>query len=96
MAPLDDPEDGAVLLDVGPLSAFAWSPDGAEIAVAAQQNARIPVYQRLLVVAASDAGQVRDIADEPVMSFFWSPKGDRLAWVAFDVDNRSFEWIAAD
>jgi len=96
VAPLDAPEDGKNLLDVGPLSAFAWSPDGTEIAVADQQNTRTPGYQNLLVVSATDANQVRTIADEPILSYFWSPPGDRIGWVAFDLESRSFEWAVAD
>jgi len=96
VAPLEAPDDGKKLLDVGPLSAFAWSPDGTEIAVADQQNARSAVYQRLLVVSATDVSQVRVIVDDTILSFFWSPQGDRLAWVALDVENRSFAWTAAD
>ena len=96
MAGFDAPEDGKTLLDVGPLSAFAWSPDGTEIAVADQQNPRTPVFQRLLVVSANDGSQVRVIRDEPVLSFFWSPQGGRIAWVAVDVENRTFEWVVAD
>ena len=96
VAPLNAPEDGEELLDVGVLSAFTWSPDGTEIAVADQQNARTAVYQRLLVVSATDGSQVRVVRNEPILSFFWSPQGDRLAWVYLDVESRSFEWTAAD
>ena len=96
VAPLDAPEDGERLMEVGALSAFAWSPDGTEIAVADQQNSRTAVYQRLLVVSATDGSQVQVVGDETILSFFWSPQGDRLAWVTLDVVNRSFEWTAAD
>ena len=96
VAPLEAPEAGEELLAVGPLSAFTWSPDGTEIAVADQQNARTPVYQRLLVVSSTDGSEVRVVRNDSILAFFWSPKGDRLAWVALDVENRSFEWIAAD
>ena len=96
VAPIDSPLDGSNLLEVGALSAFAWSPDGTEIAVADQSDGRTPVYQRLLVVSATDGSQVRTIGDEAFLAFFWSPEGDGLAWVALDLDSRSFEWIVAD
>ncbi|PKB68016.1 MAG: hypothetical protein BZY81_03185 [SAR202 cluster bacterium Io17-Chloro-G4] len=96
VASLDSPENGIKLLGVGAISAFAWSPDGTEIAVADQQNTRTPVYQKLQVVSATDANQVRTITEEPVLSFFWSPQGDTFAWVGFDVENSSFEWTVAD
>ena len=96
VAPIGSPADGNNLLEVGALSAFAWSPDGTEIAVADQSDGRTPVYQRLLVVSTTDGSQVRTIGDEAFLAFFWSPQGDRLAWVALDLSSRSFEWTVAD
>ena len=75
-------------------SAFVWSPDGSELAVADGQGPSGLVYDRLRVVSAK-GGAVRTIAEGSIVSFYWSPAGDRLAWVQLDLDSRMFEWLVA-
>ncbi len=87
--------DGLALADVGLLSAFAWSPDGRELAVGDQDGDTAPFYRRLAVISADGEG-VRTIAEGSILAFFWAPAGDRLAWVEVDRENQTFEWMVAD
>lgn len=89
-------ESARSILEVGVPTAFAWSPVGKELAVADKQNPSSPVYDRLRVVALEDdGGEVQIVAEEAVVAFFWSPQGDKLAWVSLQREQRSFQWKVA-
>jgi len=81
-------------LTVGALSAFMWSPDGAELAVVDQADPASPLFQRLQVVSAH-GGATLTIAEEPLLAFYWSPDGQRITWVAADSEEGMFTWKVA-
>jgi Tol biopolymer transport system component len=89
----DAKDDGHRALELGIRSAFAWSPNGEQLAVVDQDNPRAPSFQRLRVVA-EDGSQERTLAEGHIMAFYWSPNGDQLAWVTLDVEDREFVWWA--
>ena len=91
VTPVNNPDQPETILEVGVLGAFTWSPNGQELAIADQLDPRKVVFERLRIVSA-DGAQVRTISDGPVMSFYWSPQGDKIAWVVLDVEARSFDW----
>ena len=76
---------------MGELSAFAWSPDGAEIAVVDSQEARSGAFQRLRVAAANGSA-VRTVAEGAIVSFYWSPTGKGLAWLDLDGSGERARW----
>ena len=87
------------VLEVGPFSAFLWSPDGTRLAVADRVDPGGPTFQRLRVVTIKDPGpekqvdpQVETIVAEELLAFYWSPDGQHLAWVALDPEQRLFQW----
>ena len=82
------------VLQVGKVSAFLWSPDGRELAVADKDQLSASFFERLRVVSA-DGATVRTIAEEQVLAFFWSPSGDTIAWVSLEPESRQFEWAVA-
>ena len=86
------------ILDVGSPAAFMWSPDGTQIAVADQSVLRAPVYDRLMLVPV-DGGPVTTLVSGPsaseVWAFFWSPAGDRLAWISVNAEVRELEWVVS-
>ena len=82
------------VLQVGGSSAFLWSPDGSELAVADRQDLTSPIFERIRVVSA-DGATVRTIVEEQVLAFFWSPAGDKIAWVRLAPEERLFEWVVA-
>ena len=82
------------ILEVGAPVAFAWSPGGENLAVVDKGSPNSPVFDRLRVVAA-DGGKVQTVAEEAVVAFFWSPLGDKIAWVALQPEQRSFQWKVA-
>ena len=85
------PDSGSAILDVGPLSAFAWSPEGSELALVDGGGPGDPGFQRLVVLPA-DGGPARTLVEESVIAFFWSPAGDRIAWVTVDPQDNMLEW----
>ncbi len=81
-------------LDIGSRAAFAWSPQGGDLAVADQQNDNAPTFNRLRVVPG-DGGSIKTVAEGRIIAFYWSPNGEMLAWVGLDGGNREFVWWAA-
>lgn len=95
VAQAGDPASASPVLEVGALAAFLWSPDGAELAVLDQEEINSPVFQRLRVVTLAD-GATRTIAEEPVMAVYWSPNGERIAWITLsDPAAAAFDWKVA-
>ena len=91
VTPVSDPEQGRSILAVGPRAAFAWSPNGRELAIADQPDPRAATFQRLRIVPI-DGGQARTIDEDLILAFYWSPQGDKIAWVVLDLESRAFEW----
>jgi Tol biopolymer transport system component len=82
-------------LEIGPRAAFAWSPKSGEMAVVDQENLSTPTFQRLRVIPG-DGGSARTVVEGRIIAFYWSPDGDKLAWVGLDANNNDFVWWAAD
>ena len=85
------PNQATRVLQVGSTSAFLWSPDGSELAVADRQDLSTPFFERLRVVSA-DGATVRTIVEEQILAFYWSPAGDKIAWVSLAPEERLLEW----
>ena len=84
-------ETARSIVEVGQPNAFAWAPGGMEIAVADRQNPTTPVFDRLRVIAAA-GGEVSATVEESLVAFFWSPVGDKIAWVVLDPEQQTFLW----
>ena len=84
-------QPGRAILDVGPSSVFMWSPTRDEVAVADTVDAVGPIYQQVTIVG-DDGASKRVVVNEPLLAFFWSPDGEKIAYVAFDTERRSFTW----
>lgn len=57
------------------LARFAWSPAGAKVAFVAQESQEGGVLRILDV----NSGENRLLVNRPVVAFFWSPDGERIA-----------------
>ena len=90
----DTPHQARPVLQVGSSSAFLWSPDGSELAVGDRPDLTSPFLERLRVVSA-DGATVHTIVEEQIIAFYWSPAGDKIAWVSLVPDERLFEWAVA-
>lgn len=71
LAQAQTPEQGRRAVDIGILSAFAWSPDGRQLAVADQEDARAPFFRRLRVFTA-EGGSPKVVAEGQIMAFYWA------------------------
>ena len=91
VAPVSGSEQGKAILGAGAVSAFAWSPDGQDLAIAEQLDLSSALFERLRV-ASADGTQARTIGEGLIISYFWSPQGDKIAWVVLDIESRSFDW----
>ena len=67
-------------------AAFLWSPSGAHLAVSdaarhfLYRGAVMSAYRRL-AIASESAPQSADEIRQPILAFFWSPDGSRLAYI---------------
>ena len=74
--------------------AFLWSPDGRLIALSTLPSG-LEGSARLSLVEAATL-ESRDIKDDPVFAFFWSPNSARLAYVVENPIVRALEWWVYD
>ena len=80
----------ACLMETRVLAAFAWAPDGSTLAVSEQAGPGSPLFNRLSLWAA-DGSSSSVLVEEAHLAFFWSPSGDRIAWVGVDPATREME-----
>ena len=76
-------------------TAFIWSPTEQYIAMASR-SADVPTFYDGLDLLNIDTGERQRLLDGLVLSFFWSPNGERLAVVRGLPDSLSFEWTAVE
>ena len=78
-----------LLAETRAMAAFAWSPDGATLAVSEQASPGSPLFNRMSLLSADGSSSV--LVEEAHLAFFWSPAGDRIAWVGVDSATREME-----
>ena len=86
-----DGANGREVVDVGEDSAFLWSPTQNRIALIDSGDPSNRYFDGLKVVDLEN-GMERTVTTESVVSFFWSPNGERIAYVAFDPTARRLSW----
>ena len=89
-APFTETEPPRLLAETRGLTAFAWSPDGSSLAVSEQASLGSPLFSRLSLLP-SDGSPSSVLVEEDHLAFFWSPAGDRIAWVGVDPSTREME-----
>ena len=90
----DAAEPPALVMETQGLVAFAWAPDGSSLAVAEQMRRGVPAFERLRLF--SPDGEVRGtVVEEQMLAFFWSPQGDRIAWISLAAQTREMELVVA-
>ena len=85
--PFQDMQSPRLLAETSGLVAFAWAPGGSALAVSEQSGTGSPLFNRLSVYPV-DGSQPVVLAEESHLAFFWSPKGDRIAWISVDAASR--------
>ena len=83
------------LADVGSRQAFLWSPTDETLAFADSANPAVPYFDKVTTVDLA-SGDMRTLVDEPVLAFFWSPSGLKLAYVAVDPMRGDLTWKVID
>lgn len=76
---------------VGNTSALLWSPAGDSIAVADNRSPSSRFHDRLRIISA-DGSSSQTLAEEPILAFFWSPSGEKIAYVAIDARDQGLVW----
>ena len=90
--------DGSRLRSLSPApnqSSFAWSPRGDLIALGSSSTPAGGLYDGVRLIDAT-TGRSRALVDGPVLAFFWSPSGDRLAVVGLDSSARHLSLDVVD
>ena len=62
-------------------AAFLWSPTRPELAVASGSAEALPFYDDGLVIINVRDQSRRRVTSDPVLAFFWSPDGQKIAYV---------------
>lgn len=82
--------------------AFLWAPGGERIAIAdsAQlflyRDAAMLAYRRLAIAPATDPAGAADEIIRPVIAFFWSPDGSRLAYITLSDTQGALRCVVVD
>ena len=102
-APITD--SGLVLTqpvsEVGPASAFLWSPDGSHLAVADDVrpvrygNTPMLVYRRFRMLDSATFSE-KALVHENILSYFWSPDGTKVALVTIAGAGGELRWTLLD
>lgn len=90
--PFNEMQPPRLLAETRSLVAFAWAPDGAALAVSEQSSPGSPLFNRLSLFSA-DGSSSSVLVEEAHLAFFWSPSGDRIAWVGVDSSTREMELL---
>ena len=90
LADTANPTAPRLLMETQGMTAFAWGPGGERLAVAEQSQAGTPVFNTLRLVQADGSGSSL-LVDEQLLAFFWSPQGDRIAWIGIDPLTRAMD-----
>ncbi len=83
------------ILAVGLSAAFIRSPTRDEVAIADVIDGPGSVFDRLTLVPESE-GPGKPLVTESFLAFFWSPNGERIVYVALDLERRSLVWKYVD
>jgi TolB protein len=97
-AVLSLPLDGGAprtLLETAATPTFVLSPRGDRVAVTNESPLGSGLQIGLDVVDLASGAATR-LYGGPIVAFFWSPDGLRLAWVAVDLANRQLVWYVGD
>ena len=87
--------------EVGPASAFLWSPDGRHLAVADDVrpvrygNTPILVYRRFRMLDSATFSE-KALVHDNVLSYFWSPDGTKIAIVTIADAGGDLRWTLLD
>ena len=99
--------DGAKVKSITPLrsvegeAAFLWSRDGEYLAVAEAlqyfryRDTALPAYNGIAVLPADPTQDVVEL-DLPVLAFFWSPDGTKIAFVTLSERQNALRWALYD
>ena len=76
-------------------AAFLWSPQGDQLAVGQSSTADDPFLEDLRVIdAVSEEETV--LVQRPVLAFFWSPDGTKIAYVSLNDSQENLQWRVID
>ena len=91
-----DTGDARRVSELNGFGAFAWSPQGESIALARDLDSQSGLYPGLWLLDAAGSGE-RQITEDRVLCFFWSPDGGRIAYVTLSEGAEgSLRWAVVD
>ena len=95
---IGDFENGGVstLMEMKDICSFSWNPNGRNLAVLRDIDRDTGYYRGLSLVDA-ESGEGGQITADPVLAFFWSPIGERLAYITpSEAADGSVRWCILD
>ena len=85
-----------VVLEMPGIGACCWQPGGSALALVRDMRGRSGFYDGLWLVEPNE-GTENKINEDPVLAFFWSPDGSRIAYVTTsETGHGSLRWAVHD
>ncbi len=84
-----------LMRDIGTQTALMWSPTRDELAIADSQEESGPQFEFLTIVDSQGSTIMAPISG-PILAYFWSPDGDKIAYVSYQQERNRFTWNYVD
>ena len=86
----------ALLTEFSGGAAFSWAPHGRTIALARDLDPRSRFYPGLWLIEYDGRGE-RQVTEEPLICFYWSPDGSKIAYVTPSQESEGWtRWAVLD
>ena len=73
------------------MASFLWAPQGNRLAIGQSPDGNDPFLQDIQVIDVT-TGEVLPLVQRPILAFFWSPDGSRVAYVTTNNGETALQW----
>ncbi|MEE9261530.1 MAG: LpqB family beta-propeller domain-containing protein, partial [Dehalococcoidia bacterium] len=73
------------------MASFLWAPQGNRLAIGQSSDGNDPFLQDIQVIDVT-TGEILPLVQRPILAFFWSPDGSRVAYVTTNIEETALQW----